>query len=133
MGCGSGAVGLAIAARNENVSVTGIDSNARAIECTEHGARLNELSNITAVHTADGECAGQGTFDLFLGNPPYFSNYRIAELFLKTAAKMLKPGGEVLIVCKKTDWYHERMAKFFDGVGFAKSGAYNIVGGVQRG
>ena len=133
MGCGSGAVGLAAAARNSSVSVTAIDSNARAVSCTEQGAKLNELSNITTVHTAVGECAGQGTFDLFLGNPPYFSNYRIAELFLKTAAKMLKPGGEVLIVCKKMEWYQERMAKFFDGVGFAKSGAYNIIGGVQRG
>jgi len=133
MGCGSGAVGLAIAARHENIAVTAIDSGARAVECTERGAALNGLQNVTTVHTADGKCAGQGTFNLFLGNPPYFSNYRIAELFLKTAAKMLKPGGEVLIVCKKTEWYLERMTKFFDAVGVAKSGAYQIVGGVQRG
>ena len=36
-----------------------------------------------------------------LGNPPYYSHYAIAELFLQTALKGLKPGGRVQIVTKQ--------------------------------
>ena len=132
MGCGAGAVGLALAGRNAKITVTGVDSNARAVWCAEQGAVANELANFQAVHTADGSCEGEGSYDLFLGNPPYFSNYRIAELFLQTAVRMLKPGGEIMIVSKSISWYKQRMAELFDEVGFAESGHYNIVGGVNR-
>ncbi len=132
MGCGSGTVGLALAARNPQVSVTAIDSNARAVQCTEQGRGLNGLSNLQSVHSADGECAGKGSFDLLLGNPPYFSNYRIAELFLQTARRLLKPGGELMIVCKNPAWYRERMGELFDDVGFAQSGNYHVVSGINR-
>jgi len=132
MGCGSGAIGLALAARNEKATVTAIDSNARAIWCAERGAELNELKNYRAVLSANGSCDGEGTYDLFLGNPPYFANYRIAELFLQTATRLLKPGGEVMIVSKNIAWYKERMAELFDEIGFAVSGHYNIAGGVNR-
>jgi 16S rRNA G1207 methylase RsmC len=132
MGCGSGAVALAVATRSANVSVTAIDSCARAIDCTQRGAELNELNNLTAIHTANGKMEGQGTFDLCLGNPSDCTDQRIGEQLLRTAKKMLKPGGEVLIAGKDTQWYEERMPKMFDGVGFATSGKYRIAGGVRR-
>src|SRR5207302_6985060 len=37
LGCGSGVVALAAAARAENVAVVAVDSHARAIECTARG------------------------------------------------------------------------------------------------
>ncbi|WP_339911575.1 methyltransferase [Symmachiella dynata] len=132
MGCGAGAVGLALAARNAKISVTGVDSNARAVWCAEQGATANELANFNAVHTADGSCEGEGSYDLFVGNPPYFSNYQIAELFLQTAVRMLKPGGEIMIVSKSIAWYKQRMAELFDDVGTAESGHYIIAGAVNR-
>ena len=41
-----------------------------------------------------------GTFDIFVGNPPYYSDYRIADVFLETAKRALKPGGACYTVCK---------------------------------
>ena len=41
-----------------------------------------------------------GEFDLFVGNPPYYSDYRIAEVFLETAYRALRPGGVCLSVVK---------------------------------
>ena len=41
-----------------------------------------------------------GTFDVFAGNPPYYSDYRIADVFLETARRALKPGGLCYTVCK---------------------------------
>lgn len=131
MGCGSGIVALAIAARSESISVTVTDANARTIDCIERGAALNGLHNINAVHTAGGAFAEQGTFDVCLGCPADCSDQRIAARLLRTAAKMLKPGGEVLIAGKDLQHYQMRMPELFDEVGFATAGAYRIAGGVR--
>lgn len=116
MGCGSGAVAFAAACRGENVTVVAIDSHARAIECTERGAALNGLANVSTILNADGETGASGTFDLVLGNPPYYSDFRISEIFLQAARRALKPGGTVLIVTKALAWYEERMPELFDDV-----------------
>jgi len=42
----------------------------------------------------------KGAFDLVVGNPPYYSDFRIAELFVLTAFHVLKPGGAGMLVAK---------------------------------
>lgn len=116
IGCGCGAVSLAAAFRAKEVTVVALDSHARAIECTQRNASLNNLNNITAVLNADGDCGETGTFDLAVGNPPYYSDFRIAEIFLQAAAKALKPGGQVLIVTKAREWLDQRFPQLFDVV-----------------
>jgi len=54
VGCGAGTVALAAAFRSENVNVHAVDSNARAIACTQRGAELNGLSNVTVEVNAHG-------------------------------------------------------------------------------
>ena len=41
-----------------------------------------------------------GSFDVFVGNPPYYSDYRIADVFLATAVRALKTGGTCYTVVK---------------------------------
>lgn len=113
LGCGSGVVSLAAAFRAADVQVLAVDSNARAIQCTARGAELNGLTNIATRLAADGSTGADGTFDLVLANPPYFSHYRIADLFLDAARRALKPGGEVLVVTKTPAWFEERMPALF--------------------
>ncbi|MBI3862083.1 MAG: methyltransferase [Planctomycetia bacterium] len=132
LGCGSGTVSFAAAFRAPGVTVVAVDSHARAIECTEKGARLNDLANITAVLNADGEVPEPGTYDLVLGNPPYYSDYRIAEIFLQCARRSLKPGGKVLIVAKSHAWYDARMPELFDDVTSTPHKQYTVVTGAQR-
>jgi 16S rRNA (guanine1207-N2)-methyltransferase len=134
IGCGSGVVGLAAAFRAPGVSVLAVDSNARAIQCTERGAALNGLQTISTLLNAEGECDVPGTFDLAVGNPPYFSNYTIADIFLQAALRALKPGGQVLIVTKTPHWFEERMPQLFDDVQSTVAKNYYIVfSGRQRG
>ena len=92
IGCGSGTVSFAAAISAANVQVTAIDSSTRAIECLqEKGAILNGLKDQIAVElSSDGTVADAGQYDVALGNPPYYANFQIAELFLKTSTIALR-------------------------------------------
>ena len=105
MGCGCGLVGLLVADAARRVhlpqtSLTLIDSHARAIEAARlNAARMGIPAEL--ILADDGLPRGRvGEFDLFVGNPPYYSDYRIAEVFLETAYRALRPGGVCLSVVK---------------------------------
>jgi len=132
IGCGCGAVGFAAAMRAEGVHVYAVDSNARAVQCAARGAELNSLGSYTVLLDARGRCDALGTYDLAVGNPPYFSNYRIAEIFLQAAMQALKPDGRIHVVAKHVDWYVERMQQLFDGVAVDAGKNYSVIVGTRR-
>lgn len=127
VGCGAGVLSLAAALRAPGVEVQGVDSNARAVECLAKGAELNGLKNIRSTLNASGEYEGQGTFDLVLGNPPYYAAFQIARLFATAGRAALRPGGQILMVTKSPDWYREHMPDWFDRVEVLPSKDYHIV------
>ena len=129
VGCGSGTVAFAAALRERDVSVLGLDSHTRAIECTEHGAALNGLTSVSTRLTASGETDAPGTFDVVTANPPYYSGYRISEIFLQSALAALRPGGHVYLVTKHSDWYAERMPHLFQKVVVREHKRYFVVEG----
>jgi 16S rRNA (guanine1207-N2)-methyltransferase len=133
IGCGSGTVSFAAAVSAENVQVTAIDSSTRAIECTEMGAKLNGLENqIRVMLSSDGTVVDAGQYDVALGNPPYYANFQIAELFLKTANEALRPGGQVWVVAKQPDWYQVNFPRYFDRVKISSvGGGYCIAQGIR--
>lgn len=130
IGCGSGAVALAIAARVPEGRVYAVDSNARAVECTRRGAELNGLTNVRTALTADAKCDVPGSFDLVVANPPYYSHYRISEVFVQGAIAALKPEGSLQMVTKSTGWYEERLALSFREVFVEPGKEYSVVTGV---
>ncbi|HND54636.1 MAG TPA: methyltransferase, partial [Pirellulaceae bacterium] len=132
IGCGAGVVALALAAREPTCRVTAVDSNARAVECTRRNAELNEFSNIEVRHDADGCCGEPGTFDLVVGNPPYYSNHQIAAIFVDGARAALRPGGLLQIVTKDARWYCENLVDDFDEIQVEPSRAYLIVSARRR-
>ncbi len=127
LGCGWGAVALAVAGRATNVQVQAIDSNARAIECTVKSAVLNNLENITTKLTSTGEHDNPGSYDLVVANPPYYSNFRIAQLFVATGAKALRPGGQILFVTKSPAWYQNNLSQWFARINIQEVKDYFIV------
>jgi len=132
VGCGSGAVGLAAALRAENVTVVAADSHARAVECTLHGAALNGLSNVTAVLDATGNSVESASFHLAVGNPPYYSDFRIAEIFLLTAHRALKRGGRAVMVTQHAGWFQQRMNELFTEVRCIPYKAYTVVTATKK-
>ena len=127
MGCGVGTVSLAASFAAENISVMALDSNPRAIQCTQLSAQLNDAQGITAILDCEGPSASTGDFDLVLANPPYFSNYAIAELFLDTAYRALKTGGTVHVVTKTANWFLERMPLWFVDIQESEAGDYRVL------
>jgi 16S rRNA (guanine1207-N2)-methyltransferase len=131
IGCGAGVVALAAACRSKGVAVHAIDSNARAVQCAARGAVLNEFSNLTTELNAAGDYADSGEYDLALANPPYYSSFRIARHFLIAGHDALRPGGKLLVVTKRPDWYHEHMPQLFENVTIAERKSYFVVQGVR--
>lgn len=109
LGCGAGTVGVALGLRAEGVSVLAVDSAPRAIECATWAAEKNGLPKWEARLDCDGTTVPAGQFDLVATNPPYYSNFRISELLLRTATKALRKGGRLAVVTKTPDWYLENL------------------------
>jgi len=128
LGCGSGAVGIAAALRQRNVRVHAIDANPRAIEAVLWAAKRNDLgTRVMAFLDCDGTSVESGAFDLVLANPPYFSNFRIAGLFLTIARRALRPGGRLLVVTKSPQWFIENLAGPFGDIEDRVVGQYHVV------
>lgn len=131
IGCGAGTVALAAACRGEGVTVHAVDSNARAIECTNRGAALNELANVATELNADGNYSAAGSYNVALANPPYYASFRIAEHFLTAGRRALRPGGKILVVTKSPDWYQENISRWFDSATICEIKGYCVVGAVR--
>ncbi len=133
LGCGVGVIGLIAALRCPAAQVTLVDSHARAIECAQaNAASLGLRERCATILSGNTLRDVPGGFDLVLSNPPYYGNYRIAEMFLDTAAKALVPGGRIILVTKAPEWFAEQMRKRFDGVRSQQLREYAILSGAQR-
>ncbi|MFM8636021.1 MAG: class I SAM-dependent methyltransferase, partial [Planctomycetia bacterium] len=131
IGCGSGAVAIGIAARDPSVQVHAIDSSARAVDCTRRGAEINGLANVTVALEAGGELDEPGTYDLVLANPPYYGDFRIAELFVDAAWRALAPGGTLLVVTKQPTWYVEHLPQRWLDVAREEVKTYHLIEAVR--
>lgn len=131
IGCGSGCVAIGIAARDPSVHVHAFDSAARAVECTARGAQRNGLENVSVALEAAGDVPDPGSYDLALANPPYYSDFRIAQLFVDTAWKALAPGGTLLVVTKQPSWYVEHLPQMWRDVAQEPVKTYHLIEAVR--
>ncbi|MCF7920521.1 MAG: methyltransferase [Candidatus Cloacimonetes bacterium] len=99
MGCGIGSIGISLAKTKKLKTIYFVDSNSRALKATEYNCQKNGIENYQIILSAAGYKA-PGKVDVFAGNPPYFSDYRIAELFVETARENLVKGGKAWFVTK---------------------------------
>ena len=128
MGCGCGLVGFLIASVVPNVQLTMIDSHTRAVEAAKENAR-NFGFNAEIILSDDGLESNKGhdKFDVFVGNPPYYSDYRIAEVFLDTAKKNLKKGALCFTVVKNAQCLKPIQEKYFDSVEVFQRRGYAVL------
>ena len=131
IGCGSGCVAIGIAARDQSVHVHALDSAARAVESTICGAAMNGLDTVSVALEAGGRVPDPGSYDLALANPPYYSDFRIAQLFVDTAWKALAPGGTLLVVTKQPNWYVEHLPHMWRDVAQELVKTYHIIEAVR--
>ena len=131
MGCGCGLVGLLIANRlsssTSSPHLTLVDSHARAVEAAkENAAKFGIPAEV--ILSDDGTPARMdGAFDVFVGNPPYYSDYRIAEVFLGTAKRALRTGGVCYTVVKNAAGLKPVQEKFFPAVEVIGRRGYSVL------
>jgi len=131
LGCGSGCVSLGLAARHPSIEVHAIDSSARAVDCLRRAAAHNELPNLTVALEANGRVPDPGGYDLAVANPPYYADFRIAEMFVEAARIALAPGGTLLIVTKQPSWYVEHLPETWSDVAQELVKGYHLIEAVR--
>lgn len=131
IGCGSGCVSLGLASRHPSIGVYAIDSSARAVDCLTRAAEHNQLPNITVAVEAAGQVLDPGNYDLVLANPPYYADFRIADLFVESARAALAPGGTLLVVTKQPSWYLEQLPLSWSEVAQEMVKGYHLIEAVR--
>ncbi len=132
MGCGCGLVGLLLARSQPDVRVTFVDAHARALAATRRNLESLGLHDRATLLLSDcGLPQSPRRFDLFAGNPPYYSDFRIAELFIQTAFDTLKPGGLCLTVAKSAHALQERQAACFGQADILPRRGYSVIRSIR--
>jgi 16S rRNA (guanine1207-N2)-methyltransferase len=131
MGCGCGLVGYLIAKAAKDISLVMVDSHSRAVEAANiNSANLKIPAEVILSDTGTPERM-DGTFDVFVGNPPYYSDYRIADVFLETAKRALKIGGVCYTVCKNAAGLVPVQERYFPSVEIINRRGYAVLKSVK--
>lgn len=100
LGCGWGALGLFVKARNPGLHITLADINERAVELSRKNALLNDLE--CDVICSDGFNGVSGTFDFILTNPPIRAGKRVIyDMFLKAREHLTASGALYIVIQTK--------------------------------
>lgn len=99
LGCGSGAIALALAAYSPDASIWAIDINARALQLVGDNVRLNGLTNVTALFPQSVSPDLQ--FDLIWSNPPIRIGKQQLHDLLDTWLNRLTPSGQAWLVVNR--------------------------------
>ena len=100
MGCGWGAMGIAVAKACPDARVTMADVNRRAIELARDNAQRNS-ADVTVLES-DGFSGLSGSlFDSILSNPPIRAGKQVIYAIFREAAAHLREGGCMYLVIRK--------------------------------
>jgi len=100
LGCGWGAIGVAIAKANRQARVVMADVNHRAMGLAKENCQRNGVT--AEVIESDGMSAVlDRTFDVVVTNPPIRAGKQVIYQMFADAAKTLKPDGALYLVIRK--------------------------------
>lgn len=100
LGCGYGAIGIALAVLNPKSSVWMADINERAVKLARRNIQLNHVKNAkTAV--SDGFSSIQGPFEAIVCNPPIRAGKAVIYPWFEQSIHYLAPGGALYLVIQK--------------------------------
>jgi len=99
LGCGWGAVGVALGKRYPALDIVMTDINSRAVELARRNLAANGVKAV--VVQGDGFEAVEGVFDVVVTNPPIRAGKAVIYGMFSDARRFLKPGGALYIVIRK--------------------------------
>lgn len=98
VGCGYGPLGLSLA-KVQQVDVTMIDVNRRALELAQRNAQLNQVEAEIFQSNLYEQVTGQ--FNHIISNPPIRAGKAVVHSILSEAFHYLQDGGDLTIVIQK--------------------------------
>ena len=99
LGCGWGAVGVALGKAYPDLDIVMTDVNTRAAELARRNLGLNGVK--AEVVQGDGYAAISGDFDAIITNPPIRAGKALIYGLFDDARARLNPGGALYIVIRK--------------------------------
>ena len=100
IGCGWGAIGIAVAKANKNAHVTMVDVNRRALDLCRANCEHNHVT--AEVIESDGMAAVMGCmYDAIVTNPPIRAGKQVIYKMFADAAPSLKENGALYLVIRK--------------------------------
>jgi len=129
-GCGAGVIGTCIAAQNEDVNVTFLDTSALALKACEETLVANHLGG--SVMASDGLSEVKHSYDVIISNPPIHAGVktdnRMSLRLLDSVQEHIKPGGRLILVANRhlpyEDWLSQ---KFQQLVKLAENNHFKVI------
>lgn len=101
MGCGYGAIGIAIAKLYPALKVTMVDVNPAAVKLVRENIERNDVQNAEVLRSDLYSILEGRFFDAIVSNPPLAAGYRTIFPMIEGAFSHLKEGGFLQIVLRK--------------------------------
>ena len=115
LGCGGGAIAVALAKLRPNAEVWAVDVNERAIEVARRSVKLNDLSNVRVVTV--GDVPAELQFDAIWSNPPIrIGKDELHRLLREWLARLTPQGCADLVVHKNLG--SDSLAKWLAAEGY---------------
>ena len=100
IGCGWGAIGIAVAKANKNAHVTMVDVNRRALDLCRANCERNRVT--AEVIESDGMAVVMGNkYDAIVTNPPIRAGKAVIYKMFEDAKAHLREGGSLYLVIRK--------------------------------
>lgn len=117
MGCGYGALGIAIAKSRPRVKVTMVDVNPLAVKLARENIEKNQVSNAIALRSDLYSQLEGKKFDAIFSNPPLAAGYKTIFPMIEGAKLYLKENGCLVLVLRKgTNAIPRKMKEVFNNV-----------------
>jgi 16S rRNA (guanine1207-N2)-methyltransferase len=127
MGCGCGVNGIAAARQGgPGTRVVFVDSNTRALAVAAQNADVNEVGQYQSVLSTEVHDITPGSCDVALANPPYYAQLTIARTFIGECRTLLRPGGRLYLVTKKSAELEPIIAEQFSSVEVVNRRGYTV-------
>jgi 16S rRNA (guanine1207-N2)-methyltransferase len=100
IGCGYGAVGIAVGVFNPNLRVVLVDVNMRAVRLARRNVELNCVWNVEVRHGHLYSAVCDLVFDCVVSNPPVSAGMKTVEAVITEAPAHLTCGGTLQVVVR---------------------------------
>lgn len=135
IGCGWGAISLALGFESPNAQIYSVDVNERALELTKLNAKNAGLNNIHTYLVEDAlKEDSSKNIDLIWSNPPIRVGKDVLHNILLTWLPRLKVGGAAYLVVQKNlgsdsliPWLSKNLGEDFSVEKYASSKGYRII------